>query len=308
MARIIITNGDHAATALSAHFPDAEILIWRDVLIEGPVPGGISDEALADVRARYIEQAFGMNGVREDFTRRDLAFERITPADQVELWFETDLHDQLQLIQILARFHAQAARPALLLTLDAPPLLKHIEEMAKKLAPVQDAQLEEASVLWTAFRADDPRKVIALSNESGALPEARAAFLRMLEEYPGARDGLGRIERKALLAVRDGAVAPALAFRHYQQTEALPFLGDLGFFSRLDALAFCKHPLLHGIPEGGIARASREGKTLEYSHAEIGLTETGQAVLEERADFVKLNGVDRWIGGVHLNGPDVLRR
>jgi hypothetical protein len=32
VARIIVTNGDHAATALSAYFPDAEILIWRDVL------------------------------------------------------------------------------------------------------------------------------------------------------------------------------------------------------------------------------------------------------------------------------------
>ncbi|MBX3520341.1 MAG: hypothetical protein KF835_10030 [Xanthobacteraceae bacterium] len=307
--RILITNGDHAANALAAYFPDAEILIWRDVLVEGPVPGGIGNEALADVRAQHIENAFGVRGVRSDFTRRDRAFEKIAPSDRVELWFETDLHDQLQLIQILDRFHAQqTSRTPLLLTLAAPPLLSHIDAMAEKLVPVTGEQLAEGAALWAAFRAPDPGPMIEASSGDSALPEVRDAFARMLDEFPSSGDGLGRIERNALLALRDGALTPGLAFRHYQQTEPLPFLGDLGFFHRLEALGRGPSPLLRGLPEGGIAHAARTNMTVEYTETLIELTDAGHAVLEGRADFVRLNGIDRWIGGVHLSDENVWRR
>jgi hypothetical protein len=307
VVRVLVTNGDHAATALSAHYPDADILIWRDVLIEGPVPAGIGDDALADIRARHIEQAFGVNDVRADFTRRDQRFDAISGEDEVELWFESDLHDQLQIIQFLARIEARGRAPTLMLTLSPPPLPNHIDAMATKLSPVTNDELHEASVLWGAFRSADPETLLNAAKSPGALPEARASFARLLEEFPAPFDGLGRIERSALLAIRDGAITPGLAFRHYQQTEALPFLGDLGFFHRLDALQNCTKPLLAGLPEGGIARAARTNMSVEYAHTPLELTDTGRAVLERRADLVALNGIDRWIGGVHLTRSNVWR-
>jgi hypothetical protein len=307
MARILITNGDHAAHALAAHFPDAEILIWRDVLVEGPVPGGIDGEALAGIRARHIEQAFGMHDVRADFTRRNEALSRIAPADKVELWFETDLHDQLQIIELLPRLAQITVNNAPLLTLCPPPLSAHIEQAATSLREVTNADHDAAATMWSAFRADTPEAILAQATAEGALPEARRSLQRLLEEYPSPRDGLGRIERNALFAIRDGAITPALAFRHYQQTEELPFLGDLGFFYRLEQLASGPSPLVQGLPEGGIASAARSNRTVEYTDTLIELTDIGHAVLEGRNDFIALNGIDRWIGGVRLT-PDNLWR
>jgi len=37
----------------------------------------------------------------------------------------------------------------------------------------------------------------------------------------------------------------------------------------------------------------------------VALTEAGRRVLDGAADHVELNGVDRWIGGVHLLGREV---
>jgi hypothetical protein len=307
VTRLIVTNGDHAATALSAHFPDAEILIWRDVLIEGPVPGGIDDNELASVRAHYIEEAFGMHDVRADLARRDERFNAISAHDEIELWFESDLHDQLQLIQFLARIASREIALAIKLTLSPPPLPSHIDAMAQKLSPLSPSHIEEAVLLWDAFRASNPNVLLAAAVSSGALPEPRASFLRLLEEYPSPFDGLGRIERQALLAIRDGAFVPGLAFRHYQQTEILPFLGDLGFFARLDALQNCAVPLVRGLPIGGIAEAARTNMSVEYTETEIDLTDEGHAVLDRRSDFVALNGINRWIGGVHLSRGNIWR-
>jgi hypothetical protein len=307
MKRILITNGDHAANALAAHFPDAEVLIWRDVLIEGPVPGGIDDEALADIRAKHIEEAFGMSDVRADFTRRNDAFAKIDDFERIELWFETDLHDQLQIIELLSRL--ANAKPVAIpqLALATPPLPNHIDDAAKAMRPIIDADYDSAVAIWAAFRSTDPGSVQASAIEKGALPEARASLTRLLEEYPSPRGGLGRIERAALLAIRDGAIAPGLAFRHYQQTEALPFLGDLGFYYRLEKLGLGAKPLVQGLPEGGIAKAARTNMTVEYTHTPVELTDVGHAVLEGRSDHVNLNGIDRWIGGVHLTGNNVWR-
>ena len=307
MSRVLITNGDHAAAALAAHFPDAEILIWRDVLIEGPVPGGIDDEALADVRAQYIERAFGVNDVRADFTRRNAAFEKLHNFDQIELWFETDLHDQLQIIELLSRFAKTPPVSTPLLAMSPPPLSSFIDDAAGESREITDSDYEAAEQMWAAFRASSPEDVLACASEPGALSEARAAFERLLEEYPSPHDGLGRIERNALLAIRDGAITPGLAFRHYQQTEELPFLGDLGFYNRLDQLASGKSPLVLGLPAGGVAEAARSNMTVEYVDTLVELTDAAHEVLEGSEDFIALNGIDRWIGGVHLKNGNIWR-
>lgn len=307
MVRLLITNGDHAATALAAHFPDAEILIWRDVLVEGPVPGGIDDETLADVRARHIEQAFGMRDVRDDFTRRNDAFSRIGDDDKVELWLETDLHDQLQLIELLSRFAIEKPGSSPKFGFSPPPISSHVDRVAAIMQDVRRADFDAAARMWSAFRDTSPEALHTLAAGDGPLPEARAALARLLEEYPSPRDGLGRIERRALLAIRDGAITPGLAFRHYQQTEELPFLGDLGFFYRLEHLASGGSPLLRGLPDGGIVQASHMNRTVEYTDALLELTDAGHAVLEGRADQIALNGIDRWIGGVHLTAENAWR-
>lgn len=41
------------------------------------------------------------------------------------------------------------------------------------------------------------------------------------------------------------------------------------------------------------------------SHTILRLTDMGARVLAGTADHVTLNGIDRWIGGVHLRGHDV---
>src|SRR3954452_19976813 len=81
-----------------------DLLPWRDVLHEGPVPDLPSDE-LRRVRADYLATvaAAGPTEIEGDMLARE---ERLAAAidacEPVVLWFEHDLYDQLQLIQILA--------------------------------------------------------------------------------------------------------------------------------------------------------------------------------------------------------------
>ena len=103
MSILHITNGDAAAALLRNFDPGSEVLPWRDVLHEGPVPSGLGLEELSEVRALFIDavgwEEYGL--ARESFAARDSVIRNHHQFNEIALWFEWDLYDQLQLIQIV---------------------------------------------------------------------------------------------------------------------------------------------------------------------------------------------------------------
>ena len=79
-------------------------------------------------------------------------------------------------------------------------------------------------------------------------------------------------------------------------------MGDLSFFRLLLGLASAKHPLVQTADASGL-RLDEYGSAIEkWANSPVTITDVGRHVLEGRADAVKLNGIDRWVGGVHLTG------
>lgn len=79
-------------------------------------------------------------------------------------------------------------------------------------------------------------------------------------------------------------------------------MGDTTFWDRVCALAAGPTPLVS-------IDVQPDGRTLP--HGTVTITDAGRAVLEGRADWVRLDGFDRWLGGVHLTaalGGDVAWR
>ncbi len=112
-----ITNGDSAARALKQGGIGGPVIAWRDVLHVGPVPTLPSRE-LAAVRARFLAESFGGEpaSIERELLRRDAALQRAVPT-RVVLWFDADLYDQLQLIQVLDRLAAVGARDVTLVSI-----------------------------------------------------------------------------------------------------------------------------------------------------------------------------------------------
>lgn len=286
-----VTNGDIAAAVVRATGIPGTVIAWRDILHDGPTPAGRTLEAMSDVRARFLS-ASGQGTferIRRDFNARDDA---LRGARHVVLWFEHDLYDQLQLLQILATLAEQPETAAELINIDAFPGVEPFHGLGQ-LAPAQmatlwparrrvtPAQLALGARAWQAFCAADPLPLRALLEAPTAeLPFLRAALQRHLEEFPSPPDGLGRTERQILRAVAAGHARFEEIFRANQAAEEAPFMGDHALRRRLDALTNAPQPLLTPEP--------------------IALTATGRRVLAGELDCRALNGTDRWLGGVHL--------
>jgi len=91
-----LTNGDCAVPALRAAGVDGEILPWREVLHDGPVPA-LGPEELRAVRERFLGDEARL---RERDERLAAA---IAAGEPLMLWFEADLFDLLLIFQIVDR-------------------------------------------------------------------------------------------------------------------------------------------------------------------------------------------------------------
>ena len=296
-----VTNGDLAADVIAAAL-DARVVPWRDVLHEGPLPAGLSDPRLRETRASFLaERGWTDRAAALAFLEaRDAALDGAADAVEIVLWFEPDLYDQLQLLQVLDRL----ARPDLA---GVPvTMVESVEAMgslsdadARRLhvarRPLAAGARETGRRAWKGLRAPDPTGLEPLALEVGpALPYLPAALRRLLEELPAVGDGLSRSERQALEALSGGPRRAAEAFRAaHQDREERVFLGDVVFYSYLDRLAAGERPLvvLDSRPAG------------PETHASLG--SAGPAVLAGELDWIDLGGSDRWLGGVHLAGGSV---
>jgi hypothetical protein len=136
------------------------------------VPGDVSDEALVEVRARHL--ADGTDHSYQDtlatLRRWRTLVDEHAAYDELVLWYEHDLFDQLNLIQLLHRIGQTVlgAKPVSLICIGAfpgRPKFKGLGELTPdELAslvetrrPVTATECALAERAWQAFRAPDPR-------------------------------------------------------------------------------------------------------------------------------------------------------
>jgi hypothetical protein len=317
MTRLIVTNGDTALESLRTAGIDGELLAWRDILHDGPVPAGLPLAALSQVRSRYLAGAFDLlpPQVQADFAERDAAIRDHGRHERIELWFEHDLVDQLQLIQLLDFFAAEGRTEDIWLVqaddylgLQPPGALRALEGTRKA---VTAQQFDTARQAWSAFTAPTPEPThVCACADALTLPYLAPALHRLLHELPAEQSGLSLTEERILSALNTGSRTAGQLFALTQEQEDARFLGDSPFFQRLDGLGFAPTPLLAGLPfPSRLIGRTREGEEYRtYIKAPISSTEAGRAALGGRFDHARENKIDRWLGGTHLSSASLWRR
>jgi len=294
-----ITNGDCAANTLRSFLTDP-VLITCDVLHDGPAPA-LDGDAWHEVRARWLTEA--PEAAFEETRASLAAFDRTVTQpgrhDEIVLWFEHDLFDQLLLIRTLDLLGAAQLRNVSLICIGEFPGVDRFIGLgqlnADQLAslypgrtPVNPEQYAVASEAWRAFRAADPRELYKLMIRlDDTLPFLPGAIHRLFEEYPSTTNGLSRSADAILRVLEAGPLDAGILFPKTQADEARPFMGDLGHFDIVRALASARVPLVGITPPRTVS-----------------ITDAGRRVLAGRDDAVTLNGIDEWRGGVHLVGAD----
>jgi hypothetical protein len=314
-----VTNGESAGSTLRQTALGGAVLSWQDVLHEGPVRS-LPRQQLLEERASFLSEC-GWGSPRAllaSLEQRDRQLlDGLRGGLEVVLWFEHDLYDQLQLLDVLALAHGAEVAPELIVIGAFPgrPSFAGLGELTAReletLWPARrrptEAALEVATAAWAAFQASEPTALAGwATSETPELPFLGPALRRLLEEMPGPEDGLSGTERRALQAIEAGAEAPAAAFVAAQRLEDAPFLGDTWFFRTLWQLGQQDPRLIEG-EDGPLPPPPPLGDAERFGQLRLRLTATGERVLRGDADSTALRGFDRWIGGTHITPQNAWR-
>ena len=292
------------------------MLPWHDVLHEGPVPA-LPRRKLLGTRGRFLagcgwgDQQALLSSLER---RNQQLLEALRDNLQVVLWFEHDLYDQLQLLDVLALAHTEEAAPELIVIGAFPGKpsfaglgelsASELETLWPSRRPAAPAALQAATSAWAALRAPEPTTLTEwTTRDTAQLPFLAPALRRLLEELPAPADGLSGTERRALQAVAAGARTPPAAFVAAQRLEEAPFLGDTWFYRALSALGQGTTRLLEADAGTPLPPPPPLGDGQRFARLQLRLTATGEQALRGQADRVELLGIDRWIGGTHIT-PD----
>jgi len=314
-----VANGTSTTGLIEAAGIPGMRSIWADPLYEGPVPAGLTDDELVEVRRRYLagpSDDMDVDPVNDLKTWRRI-IERHDAYDELVLWFEHDLFDQLNLVQLLSwlQHRLPESKVVSLICIGSfpgHPRFKGLGELApadiasllETRRPVRAAQYELAERAWQAFREPSPQALHdlckSMKGSQPPLPYLAPSLERFFQEYPWTTDGLSRTERRLLRLAEAGDVALSAVFPRMHDGEEAYYVTDLSLGVLAASLSHLTPPLLTRVPE--------EAEPDELRWTSIAITDAGRAVLRGEDDRIALCGTDRWLGGVHLEGTANLWR
>jgi hypothetical protein len=311
--KLHVLNGDATRLPLERSPVEGTFSVWADALHDGPVPSGVTDDELARLRARHraaqtpeheeqiAAMALGWNAALAEYGR----------FDEVVFWLEHDLFDQLILLRHLhwLSWIDHGSTRFSLICIGAFPGFANFHGLgqltSEQLAtlpdqrkPITSAEIALGRAGWDRFRAADPQPLLEwMRGDLSLLPFMRGAISRHFDDFPSMRDGLSRSERQILTALRQGKHTFGEIFATCQGMEERVYMGDVTLWGILKGLASGRNPLV----------ALNEATDVSRASLRVTLNDLGEVVLDGGADHVELNGIDRWMGGVHLSPANLWR-
>jgi len=173
------------------------------------------------------------------------------------------------------------------------------KHLRRSLDAAEFAVLEEA---WLVYTDPSPASLLRwLHQSASAAPFSLGdGFTSLLRHYPSRESGLSVWETRLLSVVPEhfetvSARSTRIVGTVGEWSAEIDCPNDPEIFRLLVSMdqTQCKNPL---VETRGNRQLMRE--------TEVALTFHGREVLEGRANYVELNGIDRWIGGVHLSSRE----
>src|SRR6266853_857923 len=301
-----------ADSLLESNVP-GDILIWFDQLTTGPTPHQSSLEEMSKVRTRYLRSAFQWPYIADtswqapDLKERDQVLMGCADWEEVVLWFGPTVIEQFSMMQILAALSKQKTGSTRLSLVSCPRDLMAVyrpEELATFFdarTTINRSQIKFAEKAWSLYCAPDPMPLFRFATRNlKSRPIICIAILWQFLRYPAVGSGLSILECMLL-----NQITTYDSVRHAVGITAADDHAVLMW--DVEEIYQMMWDFMH-LPTPLIEKQSRKERVRSrkgFNKLIVGLTAFGREVLEGAADNVAVNGINRWIGGVHLKGNTV---
>jgi len=334
-----ITSEQQTGITIESSELEGDILVWQDALYEGPLLDGESLPELSAIRADYFAR-LGWGEYTEIlslYTRRNQLLSQFLQYNEVVLWFDSGLNNQLQLMQIVNWFSSQNSKHVIISIVSVSRLPdvvgfvdfallneQQLEKLHKRRSELTNSQVSICQMAWQCITSTNPTNLLKFfPRDMSSMPFLKNAILRFVQQYPSKNNGLCKTEQLIIQAVKNRKSNLEDIYIDVQGKEPIPFMSRPIFNMYVDHMMNGEHAiiekrLIEKVETFEVA-AEHEGEVSEAdvqeSDHEVVVEESYEIVLSPLAgqvvnnwvDWVQVNHVDRWLGGVHLQDGNFWR-
>jgi len=254
MSTLHILNGDSTLHGFKDTGIDGDTMVWREVLSEGPLEVNIASAHFWETRSAWICKTFDDSDYEYQRDMVDKLSALSEPYNEINLWFEYDLHCQSNMLGAMNYLQQQTdlSGPAIYLICPAefpgkPDFAGMGELNAEELEYLFDTirvQLSEADFViaaeaWNIYVNRDANaleKYLQDTHFWGSLHCLKAALQAHLKRLQVNADGLNYLEQKLLDIYNSDITDSKDICMEFWKTEKIYGMGDLEVMSYLKRL------------------------------------------------------------------------
>ena len=211
-----IVNGDSLAEQMQELNLPGELIIWRELLCEGPTQQEINSEFFK-IRKKFLRKTYDISS--ENYEKRFIAevkkLKTFQDYDEVVLWFEFDLFCH---INMLAAISCLAEKDkAVPISLVCSKKLKGEKEFQplSQLSPkelknhyqnsikLNTEDIEAALLIWELYCGDNPFKLKPQIKVTTNFEYLSSCIRAHIERFPNSITGINTLERNVLKLIEN---------------------------------------------------------------------------------------------------------
>ena len=295
MKQLHILNGDSSFHQFDKTQIKGEVLIWREILCEGPTTADVSSDAFWETRRQFLENYVHefdpelWHQLKEQVQKTALA-----TFEEIVLWFEYDLFCQANLLGALSWIYNSLphsdTKVSLICVGEHPNyqrlvglgeiVLEEFEALYPQREQLSQADLTFGDKIWKMYCSDQHEELLA---QIKTYPTDKFRYLEMAfhkhqKRFPSSKNGLSEIEAKIVDLTSREARPKHQLIGTLLRTQDIYGFGDLQYAKYIEQLA----PILE----------EKEGKLF--------VNQLGEQIVQKDLDFNELRKSSNQYGGASL--------
>ncbi len=237
-----IANGNILAQNIHDLKLEGDVIIWREMLCEGPTTYELGSPEFIEMRTDFLNQYYQINP--EDYKGKFLdelsKLNSIKNVEEIILWFEFDLFSHINMIAAISQLiENKIDLPVYLVCSkklkgekEFQPLsqlsLKHLRNHFDQKIHLDQDDLELANLIWQYYNEENPLKLKSLIKQKSNFEYLSSCIRTHIERFPNSKTGLNTIEANILTLIKDNTISSLKQLLGY----SLQYQGYFGYGER----------------------------------------------------------------------------
>ncbi|MCM4156800.1 DUF1835 domain-containing protein [Gramella sp. AN32] len=287
-----IVNGDSLASQMNELNLEGKVIIWRELLCEGPTRKTIDAEFFSQ-RKKFLYETYEISDqhYEDRFISEIEKLRDYNDYDKVVLWFEFDLFCHLNMLAAINFIGENKENVPVSLVCsrklkgekELKPLsqlsLKELSNHFDNRIELNEDDLEIARLIWELYCGNNPLKLKPLIKTKSNFEYLSSCIRAHVERFPNTETGINSLERNILKLIQNQNICN----RNHLLGYSLEYQGYYGYSDHQMQRLLNKLEMFY-----------------EVQPNKIELTESGQQVLNAKKNFYRTLKNEEYFGGAKM--------